>query len=87
MSAPMWEFFPESRDIINADKTQRRILKGVDWPHDGIHSEDEVKDIRRIRHEQVQKEKAMEQAERLADVAPKISKKVEAGSIMEKMGA
>lgn len=87
MSQLMWEYFPETKDIVNADETERGILKGVNWPHKGFNSEDEVKEIRRIRHEQAEKERAMEQAERLADVAPKISKKVEAGSIMEKMGA
>ena len=85
LSIPFWEHFPEAKDIINSIETQRKILVGTGWPQEGIRSKEEVEEIQRVRAEEVQREKTMQGVERMADIAPKVSKKVEPGSIMEKM--
>ncbi len=85
LSIPFWEHFPEAKDNIDFDKTQRRICVGAGWPQEGMRTEEERDELRKIRAEAVQAERQMEAAERMADAVPKISKKVEEGSVLDKM--
>jgi len=85
LSIPFWEHFPEARDNIDFDATQRRICVGAGWPVEGLRTEEERDEFRRVRAEAVQQMKQMEVARQMADAVPKLGKKVEEGSVLDKI--
>lgn len=84
--APLAQVKPEVMDRINFDVVTDKILDSNNFPQDAIISVDDANEARRIRAEQAQ---AMQQAEMLgqaADKVPALSKKIEEGSVIDKLG-
>ena len=70
-------------DKINMDGAAEVLLESHGTPEKVMYSDEEVEQIRADRAEQLQAEQALEQVDQIADAVPKVSKKVEEGSVLD----
>ena len=76
--------YPPAVDKVDFDFVAEEILEGYGMPQKGIRSDEDVEKIRAARAQQMQQERQIMLTKELADSIPKISKKVEPGSVLEK---
>ncbi len=79
--------FPHIVDIINEQVLGEEILNNSDFPQNAMRSNDEVKKIQEARDAAIAQQKAMEQAQGMAESYPKLTGKPEEGSPAESIGA
>lgn len=72
-------------DKIDMDKTAEELMESHGMPEKCMRSDEEVEDIRTARAQQEQAQRLIETAGAAADAVPKVSKKVEEGSVLAEM--
>ena len=70
-------------DRIDCDEAAEVLMESHGMPEKVMRSDEEVEEIRAARAEQLQAEQALEQAGKIADAVPKVSGKVEQGSVLD----
>jgi len=70
-------------DKIDLDEAADVLMESHGMPEKVMRSDEEVEEIRAARAEQLQADQALEQAGQVADAVPKVSKKVEEGSVLD----
>jgi hypothetical protein len=70
-------------DKIDMDKAADVLMESHGMPEKVMRKDEDVEVIRQGRAEQLRAEQAMEQASQVADAVPKVSKKVEEGSVLD----
>ena len=76
--------YPPAADKVDFDFVAEEILEGYGMPQKGIRSDEAVEKIRAARAQLEQQERQIMLTKELADSVPKLSKKVEPGSVLEK---
>jgi len=76
--------YPPAVDKVDFDFVAEEILEGYGMPQKGIRSDEDVAKIRAAKAQQMQQERQIMLTKELADAIPKLSKKVEPGSVLEK---
>lgn len=77
--------YPEVRDRINSDVIVDEILDSMNFPQDAIIPVEKANEVRQARAEQEAKMQQMEILGQAADKVPGLSKKVEEGSVLDKI--
>lgn len=70
-------------DKIDLDEAANVLMESHGMPEKVMRSEEDVGEIRAARAEQLQEEQALEQAAQVADAVPKVSGKIEKGSVLD----
>ena len=79
------EFKPELADNIDWDVVAREIMDSNNFPQQAIRDPELVARIREARAKAVEAQQRMEQMKQMAEVVPKVSKKVEEGSVLDQL--
>ncbi len=70
-------------DKIDMDAAADVLMESHGMPEKVMRKDEDVEEIRAARAERLQAEQAMEEASQIADAVPKVSKKVESGSVLD----
>ena len=70
-------------DKIDLDEAAEVLMESHGMPEKVMRKDEDVEEIREGRAEQMQAEQMLEQAGKVADAIPKVSKKVEEGSVLD----
>jgi hypothetical protein len=79
------EFKPEILDNYDWDVVAREISDSEGFPQDAILEPKVVAKIRDARAKMVQQQQQMEQAKEMVEAVPKLSKKIEKGSVLDEL--
>ena len=79
--------FPKVLDRVNPDKLAERILDSTDFPQDIMRTDQELKELREQQEAELQQAQMQQQLQGMADAVPKLQRKTEEGSPLEKIGA
>lgn len=82
-SMPIFQTFPESRDVVDADAIVRSIFKANRAPAASLRQEKSVAQLRQIRLQAEQEAAGIEQSAALAKALPGAGKKIESGSALD----
>lgn len=85
MLKPLFEMYPESRDVLDATATAMEVLKVTNYPAKGIRTVDEIMAVRKDRASAQAQDKQEKQQQTMIQMAPALSKMVAKGGALDNL--